>query len=205
MDYYQQFSDGAQVRVKPLIKKRDELAQVVKAARKNLSREQEQTLNLQNRIAKLKSLSSISLTDDVNSFEKFKTSLKKLNSELETSAEIVQTFGEIIPAKQSELDAVSTNIKILLGNYLLESRTTADKEIQLILDTAMAERENFIAAFRKIYADAGEVFVANNEQCLPGPWLAREILEPTPPIPEAPKSENPPLIPPLQTSCEAVQ
>ena len=181
MDYYKEFSDGANDRTKSFVKQRDELSKTIQQAQKNLGGELEAVRKLKDRIAKLKSLSSISLTDDQNSFDKFKTSLKKLNTELETSEEICQTLQtEILPAKQGELKTAETNVKNILRDFILECRPIADKRIQVLLDECAAEREQFLASFRKIYQDCGETFIVNDETLLPGHWLAREALKAEP-------------------------
>ena len=161
-DYYSQFKDGATDRTKALIRQRDELTKTIKQARKNLGNEQESAQKLKDRIAKLKSLSSVSLTDDDLSFQKFKTSLKKLTVELEASEDICRTLEiEVIPQKQSELKTIETNVKNILRAYVLECKPVADKRIQALLDEAMIEREQFLSAFRKIYTDCGETFIVN--------------------------------------------
>lgn len=190
-DYYKELLPNAQARTKVYLTKIADLTKTIATAQKNLSKEKEAVQSLQDRIEKLKALSSVSLTDDQLSFDKFKTSLKKLTTELDTSQQIVSTFeGEVIPAKENELRDARRNLEITLRSCLMESKPVSEERIRKLLSQTEAERENFISAWRQIYADNGLSFICNSESLLPGSWRAREILEPAP-LPDNREAETP--------------
>lgn len=118
-------------KVRALEKQRDGLSKIIKQAYKNLDRETKNIHNFETRIGKLKSLSIYSLTDDENSFAKFKTSLKKLNTELETSQEICTILEtDVIPKKQDEFVEAQVAIELFQRSYLLECEEADRKKCE---------------------------------------------------------------------------
>ena len=156
MDYYTKFSSEADSKVQELVKERDTLTKMVGSAEKNLADEKQTAQDLRSRIAILKEKLTSSLTDDKRTFEEFKSSLEKLNYQLETSAEMCQMLeDEVIPQKKKELQETKITIKRKLDSYLLSCKPVLHTEIRDLLDVALKEREAFVADFSRIFQDAG--------------------------------------------------
>jgi hypothetical protein len=154
------------------------LAEQVQRIKKRLADEKNNSVRLAERIRELKSLAGESLTDDQNSYEKYRTSLKKLSVELETSDSMIKSLAEeILPGKQREFDAAQINLKSALTAYLLKSRPIADRQIRELLTEAIRVRQDFLDSFTKIFADYGLAFVDSFEEYSPGPWGGPQLRD----------------------------
>lgn len=178
VNYYEQFKPTADVRAKSYFKIVSDLAKQIPVVEKRLADERLAAENFKSRFAKLEELSIESLSGDVGSFEKYKTSMKKLQNDLEISEEITDNIEKrILPAAKQRLDDATTNLKIVLNQLVLSSRKFADAEINILLKSCIVEHDSFLDAFGKIFQDYGLVFIANDEAQCPGPWPEREIEE----------------------------
>lgn len=151
MDYLREFSKKAADRVQSLISQRDKLTQTIDQTKKNLESEQALVQKLKGELEKL----NTELTDDSQSFQEFKDSLSKLDSDIEKAERACETLQEIIPQKTTALQTVRSQIKGKLKAFFAESKPIIDKEIRDILDLAAAERAAFVDAFGKFYEAAG--------------------------------------------------
>ena len=137
MNYYEKFHDEAIVLTEGIVKERDELNRIIKFAKKNLIKEQQEVSKLKVRIAKLEELSSVSLTDDTNSFEKFKVSQKKLTTTLETAQTACKLLGDkIIPLKTTELQAVRAKLKGVLNAFYLQCEPVNKEQVRKVIHSA---------------------------------------------------------------------
>ena len=159
MQYFEMFSIEARERTKILIAQRNTFTKTIDIASKNLAKEKENGFSLVERIDKLKELSTTSLTDDDLSFAKFKTSLKKLNADLETSDEVCRALtNDIIPQKKKELSAISSTLKRVLQSYFIECKPINDENVRILIDKADQEQQDYYEAFEQIFKTAGLTF-----------------------------------------------
>jgi len=152
------------------------LRKQVARVKKTLADERNNAQRLEGRIKGLKAQAGESLTGGKNSFEGFRSSLTKLSRQLDTSVEITRSLAdEILPKLTSELTLSETNLSIKLGVYVTNSRQVANDRINELLRACITEREEFLSAFAKIYADFGLILYVNNEQLCPGIWRSDEV------------------------------
>jgi hypothetical protein len=138
------------------------------------------------------------LTDDQNSYEKYRTSQKKLTIELDNSLSMIKSLSEeILPRKTSEFQDAKRNLKIVLNAYLLRCRPTADAKINELLRECIAVRQDFLDAFARIFDDYGLNFIVSDENSCPGIWGGLEIrdLKLRLGIESAPEAESAPEVP----------
>jgi hypothetical protein len=178
MDYYTELKLGADFEVSALFKSVLELRQQLPKIIQRRNDERNNIERLTERIEKLKRLSGESLTGELNSYEKFKTSLKKLNTELDAAQEAERLLsGDIIPKKQRQQETAEANLKIKLNVFLLRSRVIPDAKINQLLQDCIKERQDFLDAFTRIYSDYGLGFIVSDESYCPGIWRADEIQD----------------------------
>ncbi len=159
MQYFEMFSIEARERTKILIAQRNTLTKTIDIASKNLIREKEVCFTLQERIDKLNDLSTESLTDDVSSFAKFKTSLKKLSADLVTAEDACRALTDkAIPQKKKELSAISSTLKRVLQSYFIECKPINDENVRSLIDKADQEQQDYYEAFEQIFKTAGLTF-----------------------------------------------
>ena len=102
--YYESFKLKADDKCRTLHKTVADLSKQLPKVRKRLQDEKDNRDSLQSRLEKLTDLSVESLSGDVTSYERYKTSMKKLNTELAVSEEIVRNIeGKILPSAESRL------------------------------------------------------------------------------------------------------
>jgi len=178
IDYYTLFKPESKKQIGTLAKRVAELKRQIPKVQKRLSDEQNQGQRIERDIQILKGCAGEKLTEDRNAFDKFKNSLKKLTVQLETSQEVVSTLSkDIIPQLQRDLQTAATNLRIQLAAFVVESRPVADKRINELLIACIEQRQSFLDAFTKIYADCGVVFQVNDESFCPGIWAGDEISD----------------------------
>jgi len=176
--YYETLKPETEKVVGELFATTKNLNEQVQRIKKRLADEKNNSVRLAERIRELKSLAGESLTDDQNSYEKYRTSLKKLSVDLETSGSMIKSLSEeILPGKQRKFDAAQINLKRALTAYLLKSRPVADRQIRELLTEAIRVRQDFLDSFTKIFADYGLIFVDSFEEYCPGPWGGSQLRD----------------------------
>ena len=177
-DYYETFKAEADARAKSYFKIVSDLAKQIPVVEKRLADERDNAANFKSRFAKLEELSIESLSGDIGSFEKYKTSMKKLQNDLEVSEEIIGNVeSRILPGAKQRLDDATTNLKIVLNQLVLSSRKFADAEIDDLLRAVITEHDAFLDSFVRIFQDYGLSFICSDEGFCPGPFAEREIEE----------------------------
>jgi len=176
--YYETFKPETEKVVGKLSANVKTLAQQVRRITKRLADEKNNSVRLAERIKELKALAGESLTDDQNSYEKYRTSLKKLSVELETSDSMIKSLAEeILPGKQREFNTAAINLKSTLTAYLLRCRPMADARINGLLKECVGVRQDFLDSFTKIFADCGLVFIDSENRYCPGPWSGEQLRD----------------------------
>lgn len=175
MDFYETFKPEADVLAKFLSETVSELSDRLPKVQKRLDDEKDNSVSLSERIAKLKDLADISLSSDQNTFESYRSKMRKLTTDQEISASMIQSLEtEILPKKQNELQDAERNLRIILAAYLQKCKLIANERIADLFRQCINERQDFLDAFTRIYADCGLVFIASEEDC-PGVWSGREV------------------------------
>jgi len=178
MSYYETFKLETEKVVGELSASVKNLNEQVRRIKKRLADERNNSESLKDRLQKLKDLAGESLTDDQNSYEKYRTNLKKLTAELENSGVMIKSLSEeILPGKQRELNTARTNLANTLTAYLLKSRPAADARINKLLRECICVRQDFLNSFTKIFADCGLVFIDSDERYCPGPWSGGQLRD----------------------------
>jgi chaperonin cofactor prefoldin len=178
MSYYETLKPGPDTDIGKLSASAKNLSEQIPRIKKRLADEQNNSERLKTRIQELESRAGEVLTDDKNAYEKYRTSLKKLNSELETSTSMIQSLSETLSSKQRELREGREKLKYTLNAYLLKNRPTADERINGLLKECIYVRQDFIDSFKKIYADCGNVdFFFYDESYCPGPWSGSKVRD----------------------------
>ena len=176
--YYESFKLKADDKCRTLHKTVADLSKQLPKVRKRLQDEKDNRDKLQSRLEKMADLSVESLSGDVTSYERYKTSMKKLNVELAVSEEIVQNIStNILPNAEIRLLDAERNLKIVLNQLIHETRPVADEKINEFLRSCIDERDKFLDAWRTIYGDFGLHLIVNDESLIPGPWAALEIRD----------------------------
>jgi hypothetical protein len=178
MNYYEKFKPEAEKKCKALYTTASGLKKQLPKVRKRLKAETVNRDKLRKRIERLQELSVESLAGDANSYEKYKISMKKLNSELAVSVEIITNIETtILPNAEAKLKDAETNLRILLNQTVLESRKTCDEVINELLRNCLRERQAFLDSFYKLFQDYGSVFVCSDEAFAPGPFNSMEVRD----------------------------
>ena len=156
MNYYERLKEEVKAWSLPLVKSRDELIKIIETAKKSLTTEKGIVQNLKARIEKLKDMSKESLTNVELDFAKFKTSLKKLNSELEVSESACEMLqNEILPQKQKELQDVRRQLNGKFDASFLQHKPVNDEQVYALLEKVYDEKCLFAAAFHRLRQEAG--------------------------------------------------
>jgi len=176
MNYLETFKPAVDAEVGTLAKTVSTLTDQLPKIKKRLEDERNKVARIEGHIRKLKSEAGSSLTADDSSYEKYKVALRKNTTERETAVEVVtQLQSEIIPKLESDLKLASTNLKNKLAVLMRETRPVADKVINELIIAALAERENYLDAWREIYWCFGQNLVVNDEGIIPSPWSCAEV------------------------------
>jgi len=126
---------------------------------KRIAEETHNIENYQQRIAKLDEIAVENLSGSSKSYEKYKTSIRKLHEQLKTSREILEKLKTMRKPLDDEKRAHKCNLTVKLSNYILEYRKVADAELRPKLDSLMGDVEFFLNDCREIYEFFGFVFV----------------------------------------------
>jgi len=162
-DYYTIFKREAETAIKPLAEVIRALMKQLAELRQRLIDEQENLAQHEREADKLKSLAGASLGGDINSFERFKTSLRKKTGLIATSREVVDTLGrEVLPNVERELAEARCKRQAALLDFLVGCRPACESRMAELIGTVLAERDDFMAAFSSIFADFGGDFTGNN-------------------------------------------
>lgn len=177
MSYYEKFKPGPDTAIGKLSARVKSLAEEIPRFTKRLADEKNNSLRLKNRIAELESRAGEILIDDKNAYEKYRTSLRKLNRELETSISMINSLSWSLPSKQTEFRESKHNLRVLLDAYLLRSRPVADAKINELLKDCLVVIQDFLASFTQIYLDCGMEFIASNDDFYPGPFSGQQVRD----------------------------
>jgi hypothetical protein len=178
MSYYETLKPETEKVVGKLFASVKTLAEQVRRITKRLADEKNNSVRLAERIKELKSLAGESLSGDQNTYEKYRTNLKKLSVDLEMSDSMIKSLSEeILPGKKRELNTARTNLTNTLTAYLLKSRPIADAQINKLLRECICIRQDFLDSFTKIFADCGLVFIDSDSMYCPGPWSGEQVRD----------------------------
>ncbi len=192
INYYTRFKPGAEEATAA------NLAAVTKAngqlekCRMRLADEENASERLSVQIKKLKELAGESLTGDKAAFEKFKTSLRNRNAELEISQEAARLLkDEVEPGLRKKLTEAGSLFEGSLDRFGFNSAAIVKEEIDenlaevgRLLTACDSINQCFLEAFVQIYADFGikskysDTRIEANELRFhpkPFPWPADEI------------------------------
>ena len=175
MDYYKKFKPGPGTAIDKLAGSVKSLAEQIPRITKRLSDERNNSGRLKERIRDLEKRAGEILIDDKNAFEKYRSSLRKLNFELETSTSMIQSLSETLERSRVEFGESKFNLRVLLNAHLLEKRPVADARINVFLKECIAVVQEFLADFERIYADCGIDFIASSDDFYPGPWSGQQV------------------------------
>ena len=176
-DFYSQFKAGADEAALALSETVRELLNRLPKVEKRIEDEKARLASIEERIAILKSLAHESLTSDQNSYEKYRTSLKKLNAEFETSTEIIKTLtDEILPKREAEYLDAKTVLRESLDNYMQWCKCLVNEQICDIFREVIGQRQNFLDCFSRIYADYDFVFCCRESDRI-GLWDRFEVAD----------------------------
>jgi len=135
------------------------LDQQVGGISRRIGIEKQNIENYKSRIAKLDGLAAESLSGSSKSYEKYKTSVKKLNEQLSLSLEILEKLQQVRRPLLEELRTHKYNLQIILPNFIIEFRRKADSELSPLLDTLMDRIENFLSDCKEICRGFGILFI----------------------------------------------
>ncbi len=156
MDYYERIKEEVKTWSLPLVRSRDKLVKIIENANKSLGDELLIVQNLKARIEKLKELSKESLTDENLDFARFKTSLKKLNAELEVSESACEMLqNEILPQKQKELQDIRRQLEDKFNVCFQQHKAVNNEQVYALLEKVYDEKCLYAAAFHRLRQEAG--------------------------------------------------
>jgi hypothetical protein len=113
-------------------------------------------VRLQERKSKLTGLADESLAKDVNSFEKFKVDLKKINAEIEATSEAVSALTDkIIPAQHKEESESEQELKSKLIELWKSHQRGCEGKMAELLDEIARLQEDFFSAFARFADECG--------------------------------------------------
>lgn len=176
-NYYEKFKPGPDTSIVKLSESVKSLAEQIPRITKRLVDERNNSERLKERIRALESRAGEVLIDDKNAYEKYRSSLRKLNFELETSESMINSLSDSLSNKQVGLIGLKGDLKILLDAHLLRSRPVADERIKELLRECIFVRQDFIDSFKKVYAEYGIDFFFLDSSYCPGHWVEREVRD----------------------------
>jgi hypothetical protein len=136
---------------------------------------------------KLMSLADDSLAGSHNQYEKFKVSLRKLNTEIESTGEAIETLKtRIIPAQERELSETEQKLRSALDVFCRSQQSECENEMTTLLEQVASLQDAWLDAFGRIYKEYGVGFAVRHSGLLPQPKHSRltEALDflPTRPV-----------------------
>jgi hypothetical protein len=177
MNYYETFKQTADNRAKSLHKTITDLRGQLPHVEKRLADETHNRDNFTGRLAKLQDLSIECLAGGQGEYDRYKTSMKKLQNDLQVSTEIIENITKnILPNARGRLHDAERNLKIVLYQLAHESRKAADTDVlEPALRNLLAEIDAQQEAVARGFEDYGQVYVADDESLIPGIWPCQEI------------------------------
>lgn len=179
INYYEKFSPEAGKTVGTLFESVTVLTKQVANGRKRLADEQNKVQRLEDHKKKLNADAAESLSsDEPKEYEKYQTALKSNGDEIERRSAAVRQLSEVIlPEKQKALDLAKLNLKNMLNAFMLRSRGVADTKINELIAACITERQDFLDAFTRIFADFGVALIVSDESYCPGIWRSDEVRD----------------------------
>jgi chorismate mutase len=161
MDYYTELKKKVDEALSRPTARVGELRKQIDKAQKQLTKEVDNSVNLSQRIAKLKSIAGEKIADSQSSYEQFKVSLKKLHADEQVSSEIVAALrDEFIPKLRDKYNAAKNAVVGTLEAVLRNNRhickpimDAATQKILDELDHLVSERKSLKTAFIRFYGD----------------------------------------------------
>jgi len=131
-------------------------------------------IRLRQQKEKLTGLSDESLVDSDNSYEKFKTSLRKLAVQIESTEAAIGTLeGKILSDLQKEMQESEQKLKNVLHDFCIQHKSDCEVEMTELLDRLVALQDDYFTAFDRFYADYALLFVIHDIALYPLPQHAR--------------------------------
>jgi hypothetical protein len=145
MNFYEKFKIDVDAAVRPLYDTVRNLEKQVANIEKRVAEEKKQSESLEQRIAKLKELSTDALTSSRNRYEKFKNSMRKLSAQLLQSQETVHIFeDELIPKKRQELSIARQKAGAALYAFWVSKRPLCEELLTKLIDNIVTEYDGFL-------------------------------------------------------------
>jgi len=163
MNYEEIFRPEAERTVKPLADEVATLSRQLATLRRRCLDEQESVRRAEEDIAALKQIAAARLEGDTGGYDRFKTSLKKLQAKLDTAQEIVRTFEELIPAKERDLASAKNKLQSTFLALAAAARPACEARMAELIGTVLAERDAFVATFERLALDYGADFTGANK------------------------------------------
>ena len=112
--------------------------------------------SLKEQRTKLTASADISIADSVNAWEKFQSTLRKHNAEIDALEEAINTLtSRIIPAAKKELETVLIEFRKSIRLLCVEQVKDVTVEMNDLLGRLVELHDEQYGATRKIYADYG--------------------------------------------------
>jgi hypothetical protein len=118
----------------------------------------------------LTSLADESLADDinsVNSFDKFKTSLRKVNADIESTSEAVEAVeGKIIPVQRRALEEAQQKLETALEGFCQQQKNDCETSMNALLSQIIELQDDFYDFHSLIFTDYGLTLKNNSSNVL---------------------------------------
>lgn len=123
---------------------------------KRLKNETYNRKNLEEQIQRLKDLSGESLSGETGSYEKFKTSMKKLNEKLKVSSDMVETLeSETVPNTERQIVEAKGKLERAVSDFLLSKKPDFEKRLAELFQALSDEQEDFFDSAKRLYNENG--------------------------------------------------
>lgn len=137
--------------IRPLADTVRKLVAELTRLQKRAGDEGETVTRLERDLARLEETAGERLTDDRDSFERYKVAHRRLTAALATSREIVETFNrKIIPTKRAEVDAARAKSENAMLALYSKGKADCEASMTVLLDAVVAEHDSFLDAIDQL-------------------------------------------------------
>jgi len=156
MSYYEQFKPEIDERIQGFKTTFESLNSQLEKILKRLKDETYNRKNLEEQIQRLKDLSGESLSGETGSYEKFKTSMKKLNEQLKVSTDMVETLeSEIVPNTERQLIEAKGKLERAVSDFLLSKKPDFEKRLAELFQRLSDEQKDFLDSAKRLFTENG--------------------------------------------------
>lgn len=130
--------------------------------------EKENLSRLKTRKVNLEAKSGECLTDDTNSYEKFRVSIKKLNIEIDTSEDMVMMFeNNIIPDREKASRLACEAVKVATMSFITNNVSRCESRLSELVEPICQEKDAWMEFCTDLCKENGITLSVNQDGVIP--------------------------------------